>query len=143
MRYNPQLRTRRVIISCRVFHDLLIPPARLSGLTDTLLVSFSVEPNTSRSAIAFNSVYRLKFLIQSLRQLCLQRLSSVPTRGGFYTSKVSLRSSALLRIRVPFGLDICLLCPKSRPDALPSGGGELRVLRVILCHVLYLGTKPT
>ena len=67
----------------------------LSGLTNSSSVSISVELNASQSTIAFSSVYQLKLLpLFNPSGCCVCDIYlSVPTRGGFYTSKTLLECS--------------------------------------------------
>lgn len=71
----------------------------LPGFTSDSPVSILIEPNVSLSKIAFNSVYRLRLsplLNHSGCHVCEIPLS-IPTRDGFYTSKVYLQCSHALR----------------------------------------------
>lgn len=67
----------------------------VSGLTNSSSVSISVEPNAPRSMIAFASAFRLGLLPLFDRRGCsvCEASLSVPTRSGFYTSKISLECS--------------------------------------------------
>jgi len=67
----------------------------LPGFTGSSPVSISVDPTAAQSTIALSSVHRLKLLPlfnRFGRYVCDIPLS-IPTRGGFYTSKVSLECS--------------------------------------------------
>jgi hypothetical protein len=71
----------------------------LPGFTGSSAVSVSIEPNVSRSTISLSSVYRLQLLPlfdRYGRYLCEVPVC-VPTRGGFYTSKIPLECSCATR----------------------------------------------
>jgi len=92
----------------------------LPGFIGHLSVSISVEPNTSRSTIALSSAYRLELLPVFDRfghYICDTSLS-VPTRNGFYTSKVLLECSHTPKdAEIILGLDwISACCAVVRDD---------------------------
>ena len=73
-------------------------PARqnmLIGLIASIPVSVAVEPTTMRSTIVLSTVYRLQLLPKFDRFDLYTRDTSmsIPTRTGFYTSRLSLRCS--------------------------------------------------
>ena len=77
----------------------------LPGFTNSSSVSVSVEPNTPLSTIALSSAHRLELLplFNRFGRYACDITLSVPTRGGFYTSNVSLGCS-----HAPGGAEITL-----------------------------------
>ena len=67
----------------------------LPGFTNSLSVSISIEPTASRSTITLSLVYRLGLapLFNRFGRYTCDTSVSVPTRGGFYTSKFSFECS--------------------------------------------------
>jgi len=77
----------------------------LPGFTNSKTVSVSVEPNTPLSTITLSSAHRLQLLplFNHLGRYACDVVLSVPTRGGSYTSHVSLGCS-----HTPGGAEIAL-----------------------------------
>ena len=96
----------------------------LPGFTGSSPVSISVEPTAARSAIALSSAHRLKLLPLFNRfghYVCDIPLS-IPTRSGFYTSKISLECSHEPgTAEIILGLDWCSACT----PVLCNNGTEL------------------
>ena len=67
----------------------------LVGLITSIPVSVAVEPTTATSTILLSAVYRLQLLpkFDCFSLYTCDTLLSVPTRTGFYTSKLSLQCS--------------------------------------------------
>jgi hypothetical protein len=69
----------------------------LVGLIVSIPVSVAVEPTTATSTILFSTVYRLQLLVlpkfDRFGLYTCDTSLSVPTRTGFYTSKLFLRCS--------------------------------------------------
>jgi len=95
---------------------------KLPGFTGSSPVSVSVEPTASRSAITLGSAYQLQLLPlfdRSGRYTCDITLS-VPTRGGCYTSKISLECSHELKnTEIILGSDWISSC-----SAVPCNDGS-------------------
>jgi len=80
----------------------------LPGFTGSSPISISVEANASRSTITLSSVYQLQLLplFDRFGRYTCEIPLSVPTRNGFYTSKVSLECSHVPRdVEVILGSD--------------------------------------
>ena len=85
----------------------------LPGFTGSSPVSVSVEPDVSRSTLALSSAYKLQLLplFDRFGRYACDIPISIPTRGGFYTSKVSLECSHEPRdAEVILGLDWITAC---------------------------------
>lgn len=85
----------------------------LPGFTGSSSVSVSIEPNASQSTITLGSAYQLQIhpLFDRFGRLIGEIPLSVPTRCGFYTSKISLECLHASRdVEVILGSDWISVC---------------------------------
>ena len=91
----------------------------LSGFAGSSSVSISVEPTISQSIITLSSVYRLQLLplFNRLGHYTCNISLSVPTCGGFYTCKFSLKCSPIAEdAKIVLGSDWISSCSVTVSD---------------------------